>query len=152
MNYKKIFEKCYGKKISDRSFYRIKALMNSLNLPVSKSNLEIVAKIKSSIFRHKIPLKIALGYYLKISNIQGNLSGNQLYAFIQKMTEYKAHRTTIKRWFEGDFNPEKIYNSVEISNILLKSFIYILRNNHANIIISDRSSSLSIKEIGVDIF
>lgn len=152
MQYKKFFEKCLGRKISDRQFYRIKAEMISNNLSISKSNLEIVARIKVSIYRMKIPLKDAIGYYLYLSNIPANLSGKILYSHIQKITNFKPHRTTINRWFDGDFNPDKVYNSDEISHILLKSFIYILRNNHDYKQKSNRKYPLSTKKTRIDSF
>ncbi len=145
---KKYFEKHLSHKISDRTWYRIKALMLTHNLPINKDNLMVVATLKRESTRHRIPLETSLSYYLKTANIETRIKGDQLYTYLQLLTNYTPHRTTIIRWFEGTFDPNKIYQSSELSKVLLSAFLYNLRNkNHATEQKSDRSGQISAQKI-----
>lgn len=141
---KKHFEKCLTHKISDRTWYRVKALMIEHTLPINKDNLMVVATLKRESTRHRIPLETSLSYYLKVANIETKIKGDQLYNYLQLLTNYAPHRTTIIRWFNGDFDPNKVYQSSELSKVLLLAFLYNLRNkNHVVEQKSNRSSALS---------
>ena len=145
MNHKKQFEKYLTHKISDRTWYRVKALMTVHHLPLTKNNLEVVAVLKNESTRHRIPLNITLGYYLKTANIQAKIKGDELYQHLQILTNYTPHRTTIIRWFDGSYNSEKTYQTSEISKVLLHAFLYNLRNkNHATQQSRNRKNSLSV--------
>ena len=133
MNQKKIFEKYLTRKISDATWYRVKRLMVVHNLPINKDNLMVVATLKTESTRHRIPLSITLTYYLKSANIQAKITGKALYEYLQLLTNYTPHRTTIIRWFHGSYNPEKIYQSSEISKVLLSAFLYNLRGKYHDI-------------------
>jgi hypothetical protein len=101
------------------------------NLPINKDNLMVVATLKSESTRHRIPLNITLTYYLKSANIQAKIKGDALYQYLQNLTNYTPHRTTIVRWFDGSYNPDKVYQSSELSKVLLSAFLYNLRTkNH----------------------
>jgi hypothetical protein len=140
---KKHFEKCLTRKISDRTWYRVQALMLEHNLPINKDNLMVVATLKRESTRHRIPLETSLTYYLKTANIEAKINGDQLYQYLQRLTNYVPHRTTIIRWFEGNFDPNKIYQSTELSKVLLSAFLYNLRNkNHVVEQKSNRSGAL----------
>jgi hypothetical protein len=144
---KKHFEKCLTRKISDRTWYRVQALMLEHNLPINKDNLLVVATLKRESTRHRMPLNVTLSYYLKVANIEAKIKGDQLYQYLQLLTNYTPHRTTIIRWFNGDFDPNKIYQSSELSKVLLSAFLYNLRNkNHATEQKSNRSGQISGKK------
>ena len=145
MNQKKQFEKYLTHKISDATWYRVKRLMLDNNLPITKDNLMVVATLKLESTRHRIPLNITLSYYLKTANIEAKITGKALYVYLQILTNYAPHRTTIIRWFDGSYNPDKTYQTSELSKILLSAFLYNLRGNktHATQQKSDRSGSLS---------
>jgi len=145
---KKEFEKHLASKISDRTWYRVKAVMADHNLPINKENLMVVATLKREATRHRIPLEVSLSYYLKTANIQAKIKGDQLYNYLQVLTNYTPHRTTIIRWFNGDFDPDKLYRQSELSKVLLSAFLYNLRNkNHVVKQKPDRSSQVSGKKI-----
>jgi len=147
MDPKKHFEKCLTHKISDRTWYRVKALMVEHNLPINKDNLMVVATLKRESTRHRMPLNVALSYYLKVTNIEAKIKGDQLYAYLQLLTNYSPHRTTIIRWFDGSFDPDKLYRQSELSKILLAAFLYNLRKkNHATEQKSNRSGQISTKQ------
>lgn len=147
MDPKKQFEKCLARKISDRTWHRVKALMAIHSLPINKDNLMIVAALKRESTRHRMPLDIALSYYLKIANTGTKIKGDQLYQYLRTITNCSPHRTTIVRWFDGGFDPDKLYHQSELSKILLSAFLYNLRNkNHATNKKSNRSCQISIKE------
>ena len=147
MDPKKQFEKCLTSKISDRTWYRVKALMATHSLPINKDNLMVVATLKRESTRHRMPLDITLSYYLKVASIDSKIKGDQLYQYLQVLTNCSPHRTTIIRWFDGSFDPNKVYQSSQLSKVLLSAFLYNLRSkNHATQQESDRSSALSVKQ------
>ena len=107
----------------------------------------VVATLKREATRHRIPLETSLSYYLKVANIESKIKGDQLYAYLQLLTNYRPHRTTIIRWFNGDFDPDKLYRQSELSKVLLSAFLYNLRNkNHATKQKPDRSSQISVQK------
>jgi hypothetical protein len=141
---KKQFEKYLTSKISDRTWYRVKAIMATHNLPINKDNLMVVATLKRESTRHRMPLNVTLSYYLKTANIEAKIKGDQLYQYLQVLTNYTPHRTTVIRWFNGDFDPDKLYRQSELSKVLLSAFLYNLRNkNHATKQKPNRSSQIS---------
>jgi hypothetical protein len=104
----------------------------------------VVATLKLESTRHRIPLETSLTYYLKSANIQAKIKGDALYQYLQELTNFTPHRTTIIRWFDGFFNPDKTYQSSELSKVLLSAFLYNLRNkNNATEQKPDRSGALS---------
>ena len=108
----------------------------------------VVATLKRESTRHRIPLKTSLSYYLKSANIEAKIKGDRLYQYLQLLTNYSPHRTTIIRWFEGSFDPDKLYLQSELSKVLLSAFLYNLRNkNHVVEQKSDRSSQISTQKI-----
>jgi hypothetical protein len=118
--------------------------MATHNLPINKDNLMVVATLKREATRHRIPLETSLTYYLKVANIQAKIRGDQLYNYLQLLTNYTPHRTTVIRWFEGNFDPDKLYRQSELSKVLLSAFLYNLRNkNHVVKQKPDRSSQIS---------
>jgi hypothetical protein len=147
MDPKKQFEKYLTRKISDRTWYRVKAIMADHNLPINKDNLMVVATLKRESTRHRIPLETSLSYFLKVANIETKIKGDQFYSYLQQLTNYAPHRTTIIRWFEGSFDPDKLYRQSELSKVLLSAFLYNLRNkNHVVEQKSDRSSQISTNQ------
>jgi len=131
MNPKKQFEKFIKSPITDRSWGRVKALMIKHNLTINKDNLQVMATLKIESARHKMALETSLIYYLKSANIQVSITGKDLYQHLQELTNYTPHRTTIIRWFNGSYSPDKTYQASEISKVLLSAFLYNLRTkNH----------------------
>lgn len=128
------FESCYKVSISIKTWYRLKSLMMEFDLTITKENLEIVAKLKRQSLYLKISLKQILSYYLKALEIvtqQGTITGNNLYLELQRLTEYKAHRTTITRWFKLlppingiHFDRSRKYTHIELSLVYLAAFLY----------------------------
>ena len=147
MDPKKQFEKHLTSKISDRTWYRVKAIMLTHNLPINKENLMVVATLKRESTRHRMSLDITLSYYLKVASIEAKIKGDQLYQYLQLVTNYSPHRTTITRWFEGSFDPSKVYQSSELSKVLLSAFLYNLRSRN-NVVKqeSNRVSQISVKQ------
>jgi hypothetical protein len=148
MNLKKQFEKYLKKVVSLRTWYRVKALMIKNNLPVTKNNLQVMATLKIESSRKKISLENSLNYYIESANIDTSLTGKELFAYIKLVTKNKPHRITITRWFSNGYNPVKIYNSGEISKILLNAFIYNLRTEYyATHKKSNRKCAISVEKI-----
>ena len=104
----------------------------------------VVATLKREATRHRIPLEVSLSYYLKTANIDSKIRGDQLYQYLQMLTNHAPHRTTIIRWFESNFDPNKVYQSSELSKVLLSAYLYNLRNKkNATEQKPDRSSQVS---------
>jgi hypothetical protein len=133
MNHKKQFEKFIKSPISDRSWGRVKALMIKHNLTINRDNLQVMATLKIESARHKISLETSLIYYLKSANIQAKITGKALYQHLQILTNFTPHRTTIIRWFDGQYNPDRVYQSSELSKVLLSAFLYNLRGKNHDI-------------------
>ena len=147
MNHHKFIEKCLNRKISDATFYRIKSALFNAKLTLNKENLMIICELKKISKKHRVQLQIIINYYLEISNIDFKISGKNLYLYLVKITNFKPHRTTIIRWFNGDFIPDKIYSSDETKKIFLHALIYNLRKkDNGSQQKSNRSYPLSTKE------
>lgn len=117
------------------------------NLPINKDTLMVVAALKRESTRHRMPLNVTLAYYLKSASIEAKIKGDRLYQYLQLLTNYSPHRTTIIRWFEGGFDPNKTYQSSELSKVLLSAFLYNLRSkNNATEQKSNRSGQISVKQ------
>lgn len=127
MNHRKLIEKFLDRKISNATFYRIKSTLLNAKLALNKENLMIICELKKISRKHRLPLQIIINYYLEISNIDVTISGKNLYLYLLEKTDYKPHRTTITRWFNGFFDSDKIYNSDEIKSILLHALNYNIR-------------------------
>ncbi|MFM6285778.1 MAG: hypothetical protein ACKPCK_13540 [Dolichospermum sp.] len=122
-------------------------VMTANNLPINKGNLEVVAGIKLECKKHRIPLEMGINYYSQITKIETTLTGKNLFDYLVRITNYKPHRTTILRWFDGNFNNQKTYHQDVISRVLLHALIYNLRtNNYASKQESNRSSTISTKK------
>lgn len=123
---KKIYEKCLGVKISDRTWQRDKALMKKSNLLITKDNLVMFAVVKNQAKKFSLPIEQTIEYFL---NFQANqqLKGIDIYFKIISFTPCKPHHSTIYRWFPQGYQLERIYKPDEISEILLHAFIYKLR-------------------------
>ena len=148
MNEKKQFVKYLKQKISDRTWYRVKWLMVKHDIAITKTNLEIIAKLKKESRLHRMSFELVIIFYLKTANIEVSMTGKELYQYLQKLTNFTPHRTTIVRWFDGSFNPDKTYQTSELSKVLLHAFLYNLRNkNHATEQKPDRSGTLSTDKV-----
>ena len=146
MNHHKLIEKFLGRKISESTYYRIKLALFNAKLILNKENLMIISQFKKLSKKHRIPLQIIINYFLEISNIDVKISGKNLYLYLEKITNYKPHRTTIIRWFDC-YIPEKIYSSDESKSIILNALIYNLRRkNNVAKQKSNRIHKISIKE------
>jgi len=145
MDYKRYYQKLIKTSISDKSWYRVRRLLKDNDLILTKSNLDLLASLKAEASKHKISIESILKYYLEVSKIDSKMQGLQLFNYVFSLVNYKPHISTIYRWFEN-FEDDKIYTNHEISKVLLKAFIYKLRNQNATNQSSNRSRSLPTKK------
>lgn len=127
MDNKKTYEKFLGKRISDRTWARDKALMKGYGLSISKENLKKFADVKNQSLKFSIPISKSIKFFLDL-NIDKPIRGIDIWHKLTDTLTDKPHRTTIRRWFPNGYQLERIYKPEEISQIILHAFIHRLRN------------------------
>jgi len=135
---KRLFEQLYKTEVSRATWYRIKALMKVSNMPLTKGNIEAVVVLKRQASQIKKPLTTVLGFYLTALNgvtANNTIKGLTLQSELERITGYKAHRTTIKRWLNqlpNGFNKEQNYRAIDLPLIYLAAFTYKPRSKKCN--------------------
>jgi hypothetical protein len=126
MNYKACFEKHYGKRVSDRTWHRVTTLMQSNQLELTKSNIQLVARMKLSARSYRISLDSYITYFSKVAPVDGvEFSPSKLRQLLIDLCGGEPHRTTIKRWL----GERDSYSTVEVQEIILHALVYNLRRN-----------------------
>ena len=135
---KRLFEEYIKQQVSIRTWQRVKSLMRSFDLTLTKANIQVVAKLKQTAPKTKTPLNKVLGCYVKVSQvptINGTIKGALLYSELERITGYKAHRTTIPRWLNllpNGFNKDQTYRAIDTPLIYLAAFTYKPRSKKCN--------------------
>ncbi|MBW4505121.1 MAG: hypothetical protein KME64_01160 [Scytonematopsis contorta HA4267-MV1] len=136
---KAFFELKYGKPISDRSWYRIKSDIRVLGLEVSLETIDMAADLKKKTMFLKLPLFILMEQYLAAINDTKNIvvHGEECFKYLQKLTEGKAHKTTIIRWFSAvepvnnrHFDKNRKYTGRELIPVVLAARLYVKKHLH----------------------
>jgi hypothetical protein len=134
---KAFFELKYGKPISDRSWYRIKSDIRVLGLEVNLETVGTAADLKKKTMFIKLPFFILMEQYLASVNDTKNIviSGEDVFKYLQKLTEDKAHKTTIIRWFASVepvnnryFDKTRTYTAKELIPIVLAARLYVKKH------------------------
>jgi hypothetical protein len=125
----KQYEKFLGFKVSQSAFRRIRRLLESHSLPITKQNLEVIAKLKIEATNHNLSINLVLQIYLKLLPINAQIPGNQLYLLLKKSTNNRPHRTTIQRWIP-QYNPNTLYNTYQVSIATVHALTYNLRSKN----------------------
>ncbi len=134
---KAFFELKYGKPISDRSWYRIKSDIRVLGLEVNLETVGMAADLKKKTMFLKLPFFILMEQYLAAVNDTNNIvvSGEEVFKYLQKITESKAHKTTIIRWFASvepvnnrHFDKNRKYAGKELIPVVLAARLYVKKH------------------------
>lgn len=138
----KQYEKFLGYKVSQTAFRRIRRLLETNQLSITKENLELIAKLKHEANNHNLKLELILSTFLKLLPTKGEITGKALYLHLEKATNYKPHRTTIQRWIP-DYKPTNQYNSYQVSLAIVHALSYNLRSKKHDI----RTQSIRISTL-----
>ncbi|OKH31735.1 hypothetical protein NIES2101_41275 [Calothrix sp. HK-06] len=131
---KTYFEIHYDSVVSDRTWYRIKRALRESGLEVNLENLQIVAQLKRRNEYKKLSLKQIIYCYQcarDIANKQILIQGDTAYKELRRLSGYKAHRTTIVRWFQSapkvegkHFDRTRNYKAEELVTVFASAIIY----------------------------
>lgn len=129
------FEIHYKSEVSDRTWYRIKRVIRESGLEINCENLQLVADLKRRNEYTKLSLKQIIYCYQQAKDLTHKrviVKGDVVYRELQKLSNYKAHRTTIIRWFqtvpqlEGKyFDRNRSYRAEELVQVFAAACIYV---------------------------
>ncbi|WP_414623867.1 hypothetical protein [Calothrix sp. CCY 0018] len=128
------FEIHYESTVSDRTWYRIKRVIRESGLEINRENLQLIADLKRRNEYTKLSLRQVIYCYQQaqeLSKKRVTIKGDLVYRELQKLSNYKAHRTTITRWFqtvprsEGKyFDRNRSYRAEELVQVFAAACIY----------------------------
>ncbi|MBW4599835.1 MAG: hypothetical protein KME29_09515 [Calothrix sp. FI2-JRJ7] len=131
---KTYFEIHYDSTVSDRTWYRIKRTLRESGLEINLENLQLVAELKRRNEYTKLSLGQIIYCYqcaLDIAKKQILIQGDIAYKELRRLSGYKAHRTTIIRWFqsvprvEGKyFDRARNYKAEDLVTVFASALIY----------------------------
>ena len=144
------FEIHYESEVSERTWYRIKRVIRESGLEINRENLQLIADLK----RRNEYTKLSLGQIIycyqeakKIAYKRITIKGDVVYRELQKFCNYKAHRTTIIRWFqtvsrvEGKyFDRNRSYKAEELVPVFAAACVYVQKRLTHKLHTSKRSS------------
>ncbi len=128
------FEIHYESEVSDRTWYRIKRVIRESGLEITRENLQLIADLKRRNEYTKLSLKQVIYCYQQAKELSDKrvmIKGDVVYRELQKLCNYKAHRTTIIRWFqtvpkmEGKyFDRNRSYRASELVQVFAAACVY----------------------------
>lgn len=132
---KAYFEIHYETVVSDRTWYRIKRMIRDTGLEINRDNLRFIAELKKRNENTKMSLAQTLYCYQQAREIAKSritVKGDAAYQELQRLSGYKAHRTTIIRWFQSGvskvegkyFDRQRIYKAEELVIVFAFAFMY----------------------------
>lgn len=143
---RKYYESLTGKKISDSTWKRVKAYAREINLSVSsKADLERFFKVRLLAKKSRTTIKEVGNYFQGFKDVK-NQKGIALYRYIYESLGISPHRTTLRHWFSGVYDPDKIYEKDQVFDIIFQALAYKRRLNNGTINKPNKSSQNSIKE------
>ncbi|MEA5595665.1 hypothetical protein [Rivularia sp. UHCC 0363] len=128
------FEIHYESTVSDRTWYRIKRVIRESGLEINRENLQLIADLKRRNEYTKLSLRQVLYCYQQaqdLSKKRVTIKGDVVYRELQKLCNYKAHRTTVIRWFQTVprnqgkyFDRNRNYKAEELVQVFAAACIY----------------------------
>lgn len=131
---KAYFEIHYETEVSDRTWYRIKRTLREAGLEVNRENLQLVASLKKR--GEYTKLSLAQTIYCcqqarELTKQRIQVDGDVVYQELQRLSGFKAHRTTIIRWFQSVprvdgkyFDRKRKYKAEELVEVFAYAFMY----------------------------
>jgi hypothetical protein len=146
------FEIHYESEVSDRTWYRIKRVIRESGLEINRDNLQLIADLKRRNEYTKLSLKQIIYCYQQAQELSKKrilLKGDLVYRELQKISNYKAHRTTILRWFqtvpqvEGKyFDRNRSYKAEELVQVFAAACVYVQKRLTQKLHTSKRSNQI----------
>lgn len=130
--YRELFEKRYGQRISDSTWYRLKKTFDD-SFPMTNKNVIWLADIKKQIphlnFRF-MNVVSAVKESQKFLKDKSQISGSELLELFGSQG-VRVHENTLTKWFKPvhGFSRKRLYNSADLIPVVLAVFLYRLRRN-----------------------
>ena len=131
--YRELFEKQYGRRISDATWYRIKKVFDS-TFPITEQNIIWLADLKKQFpqvnFRFESVVK-AVKDSQKFLKDKSEMSGNEFLNLLESQ-DIIIHANTLTKWFRSvrGFNRKRIYKSSELASVVLAAYAYKLKKEN----------------------
>jgi len=132
---RELFEKRYGQRISDATWYRLKKVFDPATFPMTEKNVIWLADLKKQFpqinFRFA-SVVAAVKESQKFLQNRSNISGNELLNLLESQ-DIKLHANTLTKWFKPlqGFSRKRIYKSQELASIILAAYAYKLRKENS---------------------
>lgn len=132
--YKLCYEDAFGKKISERTWYRLKKEMILRFECIDTERLKFVGEMRKK--SPNVTIESLSLSHKKVSGIfqkNGNkILGFQLFDICKEITKNKPNRSTIYRWLDLNklgYEPNFSYTKKECYVIISKAYNYLQREN-----------------------
>ncbi len=122
-----------NKEITDRTFYRHKALMKRAGLELTDQNFQLMGYLYHQAECLNVSFEKAINHYIKaIEDLEKSTlaSGLQVFSQLTQITQFKAGKSTMMRWFKkhaGGYKADKFYRPEELIFVYLAAYLYQLR-------------------------
>lgn len=130
-----LFERQYGRRVSDSTWYRTKKVFNN-DFPLTEQNLIWLADIKKQLPQCETRLACFVANIKKIqeqiSKSRDSISGSDFLEFLREKG-IEVHVNTRTKWFKpiNGFRKSRVYTSQELKPVILAAFTYKLRKDNA---------------------
>jgi len=131
--YRELFEKRYGRRISDASWYRIKKNFNESDFQMTLANIHWLADLKKQIphlnFRF-VSVVRSVKEANKLLRDRTEVSGTELLDLFDKYN-ISVHANTLTKWFKPlkGFSRKRIYEAKDLSPVVLSAYLYKVRQD-----------------------
>jgi hypothetical protein len=122
-----------NKEITDRTWYRHKALMKQARLELTDQNFQLMSYLYHQAECLNVGFERVINHYIKaIEDLDGSTlaTGHQVLLQLTAITQFKVGQSTIMRWFKkhaGGYSKDKFYRPEELIFVYLAAYLYILR-------------------------
>lgn len=132
---RELFEKRYGQRVSDATWYRLKKVFDPTTFPLCEKNIIWLADLKKQFPQINFRFTSVVNAVKQSQNFLQNrssISGNELLNLFDSYG-IKIHANTLTKWFKpiNGFSRKRIYKSHELASIVLAAYAYKLRKENA---------------------
>ena len=132
---RELFEKQYGRRISDATWYRLNKVFDPATFPLCEKNVIWLADLKKQFpqinFRFT-SIVTAVKESQRFLQSRSNISGLEVLNLFDSYG-IKIHANTLTKWFKPihGFSRKRVYKSQELAPIILAAYAYKLRKENA---------------------
>ena len=133
-SYRDLFEKQYGRRISDATWYRLRKVFDVSTFPINEQNIIWLADLKKQFpqvnFRFESVVNAVKESQRFLKN-KSEVSGDEFLSLL-KVQEIEIHANTLTKWFKSvhGFNRKRVYKSSELASVVLVAYAYKLRKEN----------------------